>query len=101
MVDGVRYRVLGCSRDRLTTPDFQHGFGCVQQSSIIERCVGGRQSFQAIDHLPELIIWFPTCDLQRFYHRRIIRVHIPVTRHVAPICLHISYQVYQRSGVRL
>jgi hypothetical protein len=84
------YRFLGCSSERFTTPDAQHCLGCVQQCLIIQSCVGGRQSFQAVDHLPELIIWLPTCDLKRFYHCRIVRVHIPMTQHVAPICFRFT-----------
>jgi hypothetical protein len=84
------YHVLGCSRERLTTPDDQHGLGRVQQRLIIQSCVGRRQSFQTVNHLPELIIWFPACDLKRFYHRRIVRVHIPMTQHVAPICFRFT-----------
>jgi hypothetical protein len=86
-----RQPVLVCSRERLVTPDAQHGLGSVQQCLIIQSRVSRRQSFQAVNHLPELIIWFPACYLERFYHRRIVRVHITMIRHVAPVCFHLTY----------
>jgi hypothetical protein len=83
------YRVLCCSRKRLTTPDLQHGLGCVRQRLIIDSRVGGRQSLQAVDHLPEFIIWFPTCNLKRLYQGRIVRIRIPMTQH---ICTYFLYE---------